>query len=134
MSPFSSEPSRIMKSSNLTILCPVSAPRFSFQPVSADSLMPASVTRSPSVKIRTFILVSIGSVSDSLALLRALCFRNSKIYHRMGCWSWEFSKWKKSSSFTYEISFVKLHRWECGQITLMGMRSNYINGNVVKLH
>jgi hypothetical protein len=44
-----------------------------------------------------------------------------QIYHRMGCWSWEFSKWKKSSSFKYKISFITLHWWECGQIELMGM-------------
>jgi hypothetical protein len=63
--------------------------------------MSASVTPSPSVNFKIFMVLSVGSGSDSSASLRQLCSRISKIYYRMCSWSWDFSYWKKRLVFIF---------------------------------
>ena len=84
-----------MKASNLTILCPFAAVRCSLQSLSADRLMPASVTRGPSVSFKNLLALSISSHSVSSASLKEIWFRKSTVCYRIGSWSLEFSHWKK---------------------------------------
>jgi hypothetical protein len=70
-----SESSRSKKANNLTFLCPGAVACSPLESVSADSLMPASVTPSPAVKFKILMVLSVSSGSGSSALLTALCFR-----------------------------------------------------------
>jgi len=87
-----------MTASILTILCPFAAVRCSLQSLSADRLMPASVTRSPSDSFKNLVVLSISSDSVSSASLKEICFRKSAVCYRVSYWSWEFNHCKKSSA------------------------------------
>ena len=67
-----SESSHNKTASILTILCAFAAVRCSLQSLSADSLMPASVNRSPSVNFKNLVKLPISSKSVSSASLMAL--------------------------------------------------------------
>ena len=60
----------------LTVLCPPAAVRCSLQLLSADRMMPASVTRSPSVNFKNVFLLSISCNWGSSASLKALSSEN----------------------------------------------------------
>ena len=90
-----SESSHNKTASILTILCPFAAVRCSLQSLSADRLMPASVTRSPSVNFKNLLALSISSHSVSSASLKEIWFRKSTVCYRIGSWSLESSHWKK---------------------------------------
>jgi hypothetical protein len=79
-----SEPSHSKNANILTFRCPVAVARCPLQSLSADSLMPAAVTRSHSPKPKTLTILSVSSGSGSSASLRALCFRIGKRCYRMG--------------------------------------------------
>jgi len=87
-----------MTANNLTILCPFASVRCSLQSLPADRLMPASLTRSPSVNLENLVVLSISSHSVSSASLKKVCFRKSAVCYRISSWSWEFSHCKKSSA------------------------------------
>jgi hypothetical protein len=87
-----------MTANNLTILCPFASVRCSLKSLPADRLMPASLTRSPSVNLENLIVLSISSHSVSSASLKKVCFRKSAVCYRIVSWSWEFSHCKKSSA------------------------------------
>ena len=86
---------------HLRIHCPIAAARFSLESLSADSLMPTSDPRSPSVKFRSPSARCRGSYSVSSASSKKIFFRNFTQDYRMHSWSWEFSKWKKYSPFKH---------------------------------
>lgn len=68
------------KTSILTILCPAAATRSSLQSVSADSLMPASVTRRPSFKFKTLIVLATGSGFRFFTFIKCALHPN---FHKM---------------------------------------------------
>jgi hypothetical protein len=74
MTLFPSKYSDSNKANNLTILCPAAPARCSLQSVPADSLMPTSFTRNPSVKFKTIMVLSITSGLGSSISLKALFF------------------------------------------------------------
>jgi len=62
---FFPETSHSKKASKLIVLCLAAAARFSLQSVSTESLIPASCTRSHSVKFKTLNFLSMGPSSGS---------------------------------------------------------------------
>jgi hypothetical protein len=84
MSHLYSKPSHSKNANILTFHCPLAVARSPLQSLSADSLMPAAVTRSHSSKPKTLTVPSVILGSGSSALLRALCFRIGKMYYRIG--------------------------------------------------
>ena len=63
---------------NLTILCPVATAIISLQSLSVDSLMPATVTRSPSANFTKLVLTK-GCESGSSGSLKLLCIGKSPV-------------------------------------------------------
>ena len=70
----------------LTIPCPVVAARCSFQSMSSNTLMPASVCPSTSVNLKhphiLLVVLCLGSSASS----RTLCFRTWPASPSMNCW------------------------------------------------
>ena len=106
------------KANVLTILCPNAVARCSLHSLSADSLMPSSVIRSPTLKFKTLMVLSIGRCSVSLFLLRMGFFSEFPPRCRtVAFWSLEFSKWKKISTATCTIIHSSYNMMCSGQKT-----------------
>ena len=121
---FPSECSHSKKARILTIIYPVAAVRFSLQSLSAERLMPGSVTRIPLLKFRSFFVLFISLDIFSLDSLRALCVLISTICWRMGSGSLKFSNWEKFSHFTS----LKDH----SSYTLVGLRAKVFQSRSIR--
>lgn len=92
----------LLTTSKLTIPCLAVAARCSFQSVSSNTLMPATVSPSHSVNFDTVMVLSLGSASSG-----ALCFRISTIWSRVRSRSWSRS-WSCSNSKTSSASYARI--------------------------
>jgi hypothetical protein len=106
----------------LTVPYPVAAARCSFQSLSTNTLMPASVSPNHSAKFQTVTVLSLGSGSGSSAFWKALRFRISKVWSSVSYWSWEFSDLKTSSASWALICLLGWIFWDWEQTTLRAER------------
>ena len=89
-------------------------PAAGFNKCSRNTLMLVSIHSKSLSKIKKNVIVpSLGSNSGSSDSSRALCFRISTTWSKLGSWSWEFSDWK--TPFSIVRTKLRYLAW-CGRL------------------